>query len=78
MYLDSLQSPVKIGKHVFINTNVSFDTGNDITIGNYMEIGHGTKFVNQSCEMISDYTNLRPPSHACPLSSKILFGLPVT
>jgi acetyltransferase-like isoleucine patch superfamily enzyme len=63
----STRTPVKIGHHVFMNNNVCFDAGNAITIGNYVEIGHGTKFLNQSCELVSNYSSLRPSVAGPPI-----------
>ena len=60
VYIHSLEAPVKIGKSVSINRNVYFDAPNLVTIGNYVNIGHGTKFVNSSHQLISNFKTLRP------------------
>ncbi|MCS6266284.1 MAG: acyltransferase [Vampirovibrio sp.] len=60
VYIHSTKTPIKIGNNVTIGRNIYFDAPNLVTIGNCVTIGNGTKFVNSSHELQSDFKILRP------------------
>jgi acetyltransferase-like isoleucine patch superfamily enzyme len=67
VYIHCLNAPVQIGKSVSINRNVYFDAPSPVTIGNFVNVGHGTKFVNSSHQLISNFETLRPNVNLPPI-----------
>jgi acetyltransferase-like isoleucine patch superfamily enzyme len=67
VFIYSINTNLQIGKGAGIGRNVYFDALNSITIGDYVGIGHGTKFVTSSHELISNFQTLRPDNGMDPI-----------
>jgi len=60
LYVYSLRSNVTVGDNCYLNRDMYFDASYPVTLKDFVMVGHGTKFVNSSHELNSDFTRLRP------------------
>jgi acetyltransferase-like isoleucine patch superfamily enzyme len=67
VYIHCLNAPVKIGKGVSMNQNIYFDAPNPVTIGNFVNVGHGTKFANSAHQLVSNFKTRRPSLSLPPI-----------
>jgi acetyltransferase-like isoleucine patch superfamily enzyme len=60
VFIYSLRSKVKIGANCYLNKDIYFDASYSVTLKDFVMVGHGTKFVNSSHELNSNFECLRP------------------
>jgi maltose O-acetyltransferase len=67
MFIHSIRDDVQIGRGTGIARDVYFDAPNPITIGNYVQVGHGVKFVTSSHDLVSNFKTRRPDTTMEPI-----------